>query len=697
MNTINPQKINIALAGNPNSGKSTLFNQLTGARQKTGNFPGVTVDRKVGKANWKNTDINIIDLPGTYSIYPRAMDEKVVFDFFFNKQDPNYPDLLLFVADATNLERNLLLFSQIRDLGIPLVLLLNRADLLKKDGKIIDKSILEQALGVPVLFISARKGEGITELKKYLTEGRFPSSPKEALLDITKFSKEAIEEVKLHFDTENAYQAYQLLQQTDHSNSLSEEEKTWLRETKKRYGFNASELQAQETTFRYQKIRALTKKAIQQETITGNTVTDKIDRITTHKVYGFIIFLGILFLMFQAIFAWAEYPMNWLESAFAWASANISEILPSGPLTNLIAEGIIPGLAGVLVFIPQIAILFAFIAILEESGYMSRAVFLMDRTMRKFGLNGKSVVPLISGAACAIPAVMAARSIGNWKERLITILVVPFMSCAARLPVYIIIIKIVIPEKEIWGIFHSHGLMLMAMYLLGLFAAIFSAVILHLFIRAQQPSYFIMELPTYQWPTTRTVALTALDKSKTFAWEAGRIIFAISIILWVAASYGPDGYIDKDKISAAQGNSTNPVSPDTYRLEHSFAGIAGHSMEPVLKPLGYDWKIGIAIVTSFAAREIFVGSLATLYQMDEDNQDKLTKVLKNQKKDTGEKLFNLATGLSLLVFYAFALQCMSTVAVVKRETGGWKWPLWQLAAMTIIAYVSAYITYQITI
>lgn len=697
MRTIDSQKINIALAGNPNSGKSTLFNHLTGARQKTGNFPGVTVDRKVGKANWKNTNINIIDLPGTYSIYPRALDEKVVFDFFFNKKDPNYPDLLLFVADATNLERNLLLFSQIRDLGIPMVLLLNRTDLLEKEGKKVNKEVLEEALGVPVLFISARSGEGITELKTFLSAGHFPTAPEQPLLDITKFTKDIVEDVQQHFNTSNAYQAYQLLQQTDHSNALSDEEKKWLTDTKGKYGFNADELQAQETTFRYQKIKALTKRAIQQESIIGHTVSDKIDRIITHRVYGFIVFLGILFLMFQAIFAWAEYPMEWLEDAFAWASANVSEVLPSGPLSNLIAEGVIPGLAGVLVFIPQIAILFGFIALLEESGYMSRAVFLMDRIMRKFGLNGKSVVPLISGAACAIPAVMAARSIGNWKERLITILVVPFMSCAARLPVYIIIIKIVIPEKDIWGIFHSHGLVLMAMYLLGLFAAIFSAVILHLFIRSQQSSYFIMELPTYQWPTARTVALTALDKSKTFAWEAGRIIFAISIILWVAASYGPEGYIDEGKINTAQANSEDPVSPETYRLEHSFAGIAGHAMEPVLKPLGYDWKIGIAIVTSFAAREIFVGSLATLYQMDEDDEGRLTEVLKKQKKDSGEKLFNLATGLSLLVFYAFALQCMSTVAIVKRETGGWKWPIWQFVAMTAIAYVSAYIIYQITV
>jgi ferrous iron transport protein B len=421
-------------------------------------------------------------------------------------------------------------------------------------------------------------------------------------------------------------------------------------------------------------------------------------------VWGYLIFFAVLFLIFQSIFAWAQIPMDFIDQSFTLLSNMVDENLPDGPLFDLISQGVIPGIGGIIIFVPQIAILFACISILEESGYMARVVFLMDKIMRKFGLSGKSVVPLISGLACAIPAIMATRTIDNWKERLITIFVTPFMSCSARLPVFTILVALIIPENKIFGFFNFQGLVLMGLYILGFLAALLSAMALKLLIKTRERSYLIMELPTYRRPRWANVGYTILEKTKAFVFEAGKIILAISIILWVLASYGPGLNMNEARLrvqtEVASENLTEDQIQDrvaAYKLEHSYAGIIGKSIEPIIKPLGYDWKIGIALITSFAAREVFVGTVATIYSLgsSEDQVTIKTRLKSEINPETGGPRYTPAVGLSLLVFYTLAMQCMSTLAIVKRETKGWKWPALQLAYMTALAYLSAFLVYQI--
>ena len=699
--------LKIALVGNPNTGKSTLFNLLTGLNQKIGNFPGITVDKKVGYcklASGKQAEIT--DLPGTYSLYPKSRDESIVFQVLADKTNAAYPDLVVLVADATNLRRNLLLYTQVADLGLPVVLALNMTDMAKKEGIDINVDLLARRLGVQVVAISARSNTGLDVLKNAIAfSSAIPTQEKGA--DMRMLAPDAIDEVKKMVDTDNDYFALQLLHQHEHLDAYSAMQYERFEEIERTHGFESSKLQAAETIARYRYLSTLLSGVIVDTgAVKKFAFSDKLDKVLTNRYAGFIIFLLILFFIFNSIFSWSSYPMELIESGFAWLTQFGHEHLPSGILTNLLLDGIVAGLGGVVIFIPQIAILFAFISILEDTGYMSRVTFMMDKIMRKFGLSGKSVVPMIGSIACAVPSIMGARTIESWKDRIITIMVLPLISCSARLPVYTLLISLIIPQKMVFGFISLQGLTLMGMYVISIVAAVLVAAVMKFIIKAKERSYFIMELPVYRMPRWSNVVYTMFEKSKTFVFEAGKVIVAISIVLWVLATYGPPkqfaaidrkyAVIEAQKDSAAIRTLERDKSAE--RLEHSFAGIVGHVIEPVIKPLGFDWKIGIALVTSFAAREAFVGTMATIYSVD--NGDEAVGTIRDKMRaavnpDTGLPVFTFATGLSLMLFYAFAMQCMSTVAVVYRETKSWKWPMIQLAYMTALAYIASLIAFQL--
>ncbi len=696
----------IALIGNPNSGKSSLFNHLTGLNQKIGNFPGVTVEKKTGTCTLAdNSVVEIIDLPGIYSIYPRSLDEQIVAEILLDHRSPETPDKVVVIADATNLKRGFLLLTQIVDIGIPTVLVLNMMDLVAKAGISYDFIALAKKLGIPVVPINARNGVGLDKLKKVLSKPlQLPAKP---IFPIWKEVQEPIAELRELLEVDNDYEAYQFLEQPNSLKFLREDQRKIVNAIREKHAFFPGKFQGAETVLRYGFIQdLLTEITLKNSDNTWKHNSTQLDKVLTHKVWGYLVFFGILFLIFQSIFAWATVPMDIIDSGFAQLSGYLSNVLPEGPLTRLLTEGIIPGLGGILIFIPQIAILFAFISILEESGYMARVVFLMDKVMCKFGLNGKSVVPLMSGVACAIPAIMATRTIDNWKERTITIMVTPLMSCSARLPVFTILIALIVPDEKVLGFFNIQGLALMGLYLLGFVAALGSAWVMKLLIKVNERSYLIMELPTYRIPKWSNVGLTIVEKTKAFVIEAGKIIMAISIVLWVLASYGPGDAMDNARATILAQPETVGLDDDAienkiaaFKLEHSYAGVIGKSIEPAIKPLGYDWKIGIALITSFAAREVFVGTMATIYSIGSAGEDDTATIKERMRAEvnpeTGGPRFTPAAGFSLLVFYTFAMQCMSTIAIVYRETKGWKWPLIQLTYMSLLAYLSALFVFQV--
>ena len=698
------RRLKIALVGKPNAGKSSLFNQLTGLKQKIGNFPGITVDKRIGICQLdEHTSAEIIDLPGIYSLYPRTLDEKIVVEVLTDKKGENYPDRIAVIADATNLKNCLLLLTQLIDLGLPVVLALNMMDMAAKSGLSLDVKKLSKQLGVPVVMINARQGYGLVDLKKQLAADIVPSSKR--IFQPLNGVNTALEEVLQHFNLSTHYEAFQYLQQPDNLQFLSVSEKAYLKEVAAQQNFFPHKYQGAETIHRYEFIQKVLDvvmiKSARQDWRNGS---NRLDKVLTHKVWGYLIFFTILFLIFQSVFALAQIPMDAIDRGFAGLSSFLNKRLPGGPLFELISSGIVPGIGGIIIFIPQIAILFAFISILEETGYMSRVVFLMDKIMRKFGMSGRSVVPLMSGLACAIPAIMATRTIDNWKDRLITIFVTPLMSCSARLPVFTILVAMIIPKERVLGLISLQGIALMGLYVLGFLAAMFSALLMKAIIRSKERSYLIMEMPTYRMPKWSNVGLTIIEKTKTFVFEAGKIIIAVSIILWVLASYGPKEVMDQSRVAVrAQTQGMNLTEQEfenrvaSYKLEHSYAGTVGKWIEPIIKPLGYDWKIGIALITSFAAREVFVSTIATIYSLGSaDDHLTIKDRLKDEiNPDTGAPRFTPAVGFSLLVFYTFAMQCMSTLAVVKRETKGWKWPMIQLFYMTGLAYFSALIVYQI--
>lgn len=697
------RKLRVALAGKPNSGKSSLFNKLTGLNQKTGNFPGVTVERRTGTfALDPTTQVQLTDLPGIYSLYARTLDEKVVAELLSNEKSDAFPDIIVLIADATNLKNSLLLLTQIIDLGLPVVLVLNMMDLAAKSGMSIDIKKLSFAFDVPVLMINARNGDGVEELKSVLKEPLKASKRK--IFSIDNEMMGVVSKIRSEYNLRSDYEAYQFIQQTDSLAHLTNDQRSAIRELAKSAGFFPGKYQGAETIRRYEFIQDLLNQVlIKTPDLSWKKFSQRIDRVLTHRVWGYLIFFGLLFLIFQSIFAWAQVPMDFIDTTFASLSDWVDHHLPEGPLFDLISQGIIPGIGGIIIFVPQIAVLFAFVAILEETGYMARVVFLMDRLMRKFGLNGKSVVPLISGWACAIPAIMATRTIENWKDRLITIFVTPFMSCSARLPVFTILVAVTIPEKTVFGLVNLQGVVLMGLYMLGFVVALLSALAMKFLIKTKERSYLIMELPTYRVPLWKNVGYTIVDKTKAFVFEAGKVILAISIILWVLASFGPGDVMSHAEEEVMKESANLRLTPEgmearvaAYKLEHSYAGIIGKTIEPVIRPLGYDWKIGIALITSFAAREVFVGTIATIYSLGStENQSTIrNRLVSEVNPDTGGPRFTLAVGLSLLIFYTFAMQCMSTIAIVKRETGGWKWPLLQLTYMSGLAYLSALLVFQ---
>ena len=687
----------IALIGNPNVGKSTLFNLLTGLNQKVGNYPGMTVEKKTGSFIHNEMKFHLIDLPGIYGIYPSSLDEQVVVDILNNQDHPNHPELAVVVCEPGNLKRAVLLFKQIRDLGIPSVFVLNMMDEAEKSGIQINKTLLNERLNTNVIYTDARSGRGIEELKNVLTEN---VNREEIEFSIPREFRNAVAEIQYLDSNLNSYQAWQCLAQNKTKN-LNDGFQQKLSEIKQNYSVIPKRLQVKETVNRYEKIKETLDNVYTKKELKSNSKTEIFDQILIHPLFGYLIFFGLLLLIFQAVFAWSGPFMDGIDAGFAWINENINSILPEGPLSGLLTDGVISGIGGIVIFIPQIVILFLFISIMEESGYMSRVVYLMDRILKPFGLSGKSAVPLMSGAACAIPAVMSARNIENDKERLITILVTPFMTCSARLPIYVVIIGLVIPESTYLG-FNLQGIALFAMYLIGILGALGSAWILKKIIKSNFKSYLILELPTYKMPVWRNVLLTVYEKSMGFVWGAGKIILAISIVLWVLGSFGfseefknAETIVQTSRLDLDEIELENEIA--SYKLEHSILGNLGHLIEPVIRPLGYDWKMGIGLISSFAAREVFVGTMATVYSLG-DTEDELTireRMAKEVNQNTGEPAYNLPTGISLLVFYAFAMQCMSTIAVVKKETDSWKWTTVQWVFMTGLAYAAALIAYQL--
>ena len=674
---------NIALVGNPNSGKSSLFNALTGLNQKVGNFPGVTVDKKTGRLLLSpELQVNVTDLPGTYSLYPKSDDEVVTFDVLFDDDELVKIDCVVVVVDASNLKRNLLFCSQIFDIRKPVIVALTMMDIARQKGLQIDVQALSRELGYPVVAINPRNNKGITELKKQLAaiiRGKY-EIPQRDFIDHQHLAPKIIATVKKYKTVSSDYAAIHFAGAFPKLSIINEESKKLLAEELQKLSFNKTRLQAEETLLRYARIKKIMQVSVfETDPQKLELRSRKWDEYLLHPIYGYLFLLFVLFMMFQSVFWLAQFPMDWIDQGFSWSLHQLKDLMPGSFMTDLLVDGVLAGINGIVVFIPQIMLLFGMITLLEDSGYMSRISFLTDRLMRSVGLNGKSVMPMISATACAVPAIMAARTIENKKEKLITILITPFMSCSARLPVYTILIGLVIPEQKLWRFFSLQGLMMMALYILGFLMALLAAWVMNRFVAKMEKSIFLMELPVYRMPRWKNAGITMVQKARVFVTDAGKIILLISVILWALSSYGP-------------GENGRPSQS---ALENSYAGIVGKSIEPVIRPLGYDWKIGIALITSFAAREVFVGTMATLYSVDEEDEKTLKQKMQSAVFSDGRKVYGLPTGMSLMIFYAFAMQCMSTLAIVKRETGKWKYPILQFVLMGGVAYICSWLVYQL--
>ena len=697
-------EIKVALIGNPNVGKTSIFNLLTGMNQHVGNYPGVTVDKKVGFCKLSQIiNARIYDLPGTYSTNPNSMDEKVAVSCLLDRDDIDFPDVVVVVADVENLKQNLYLFTQIKDFGIPTILAINMADRMKPRGITIDIPALEAALHTRIALVSTRQKTGIEELKELIIN--YKKLSLETLVDIARIDPPFFSSLKEKFPNEELGKLWMVISQN--FEVVGALRKVEIQKENIKTEAEIKRMQQRETILRYQVINNALKDTYK---VTAVGTRALLDKILLHKVWGYVIFMAILLLIFQVIFYVSEYPKGWIESALGWVGEWLSGILPEGSLTSLLVDGVIPGLTAVVSFVPQIALLFFFISLLEESGYMSRVVFLMDRIMRPFGLNGKGTIPLISGAACAIPAVMATRTIESWRERLIAILVTPFITCSARLPIYLIIIKLVIPQGN-YFFFDNQAVALFALYMLGVFMAIFSAWLLSKFLVLKYTikTHFIIEMPTYKVPLVRNVLLTVYEKSKAFVVNAGKIIFFMTVLIWFLQTHGlSEKYRNAEthtqQMAAQYGWDEEQKEHYllSYRTENSLLGNMGKFVEPVFRPLGYDWKISIAVLGSFAARETFVSTLATIYSLGEvdveegeaEQRTVITRLQEEMRPD-GTPMFNLATGVSILLFFASAMQCISTFAIVRKETNSWKWAIIQWLFMTGFAYLSAFAAYQI--
>jgi ferrous iron transport protein B len=701
--------LHIALVGNPNSGKSSLFNALTGLHQKVGNFPGVTVDKKTGKMNIGDYPTTLIDLPGTYSFYPKREDEWVAYKVLMGVDSDVKTDVILLIADASNLKRNLLFCSQIIDLKIPVVLALTMNDLAAKKGIKIDITGLQADLGIPVVAVDARKNKGLQELKAALnTIIQTPRAKNvESFIDNKALAPEAINDFKKLYPTYSEYAALHYLMHHE-AFPLEEEMQHTIEQIEIDHNFNHTKTQAQEILQRYSRIQEIMKnRVVEPDPTAKKKRSEKLDNIFLHRVGGYAILFSVLFVLFQSVFWMAKFPMDGIEWIFTNVTAYLNAVLPNVWWEDLLVNGLVAGIGGIVIFVPQIMILFGLITLLEDTGYMARISFLSDKLMRKVGLNGKSVMPMISGFACAVPAIMSARNIENKKERLLTIMVTPFMSCSARLPVYTILISLVIDDKLYFGFLSLQGMVMMGLYVMGIVMALLASLVLKLFIKIKEKSYFILELPVYRAPRWKNVGTTMIQKAMIFVRDAGKVIIIISLLLWFLSSYGPSAQMKLVEEKYAQqtsnadgGSKMNELEQkqfdreyNTEKLENSYAGIMGKKIEPLIAPLGFDWKIGIALITSFAAREVFVGTMATLYSVEESDNSSLRDKLKAAVRPDGTKVYSFAAALSLMIFYVLAMQCMSTLAVVKRETQSWKWPTIQFFMMTGLAYFMSWAVY----
>jgi ferrous iron transport protein B len=700
------KKLHIGLLGNPNSGKSSLFNLLTGMRQKVGNFPGVTVEKKIGQVELQNKrTYNVIDLPGAYSLYPRRSDEWVSYKQLMTPDQHEGIDLAILVVDASNLRRNLLYVSQVIDLKIPVIVALTMSDIARKRGIRIDVDGLSREMQVPIVAVNARTGKGVDQLKSTISQLILNEQVGNDFFNIEELAKEAIEEIRDLLPYISNYSAIHHLINHE-SFQLDQKIQGEIEKIEEKYKFNHTRIQAEDIQLRYKKIRQIVQKTVEEDSPEKKKrYSEKLDHYFLHRTYGYLIMGVVLFILFQSVFWMAEFPMNAIENGVSQLGGLLGNNLPGGWVSDLLINGVLAGIGGILVFVPQIMILFGLITLLEDTGYMARISFLSDRIMRKVGLNGKSVMPMIGGFACAVPAIMSARNIENKKERLLTIMVTPFMSCSARLPVFTILTSLIIPNRNLFGILSLQGLVLMGLYVFGIIIALMVSYVLNLFIKLKEKSYFILELPVYKQPRWKNIIITMVEKAKVFVFDAGRVILLISLILWGLSSFGPGNKREEINAHYKQQIANYPENKKLYNtersselLENSYAGIMGRAIEPVIKPLGYDWKIGIALITSFAAREVFVGTMATLYSVGEgadENSSTLRNKMQSARRSDGTPVYTPATGISLLIFYLLAMQCMSTLAVVKRETGSWKWPLIQLLYMTGLAYLFSLIIYQV--
>jgi ferrous iron transport protein B len=677
----------IALVGNPNCGKTSLFNALTGLNQKVGNFAGVTVEGKIGSCNLpNNAKVNIIDLPGTYSLYPKSGDEYVAYDAIFGEEYK--PEIIIVVVDATNLKRNLLFATQVIDLGLPVVIALSMLDIAARKEIKIDIDELSIQLGIPIVGINPRKNKGIKSLGRQLNSilDLKQKPVKNTFINNSALAPELIQQLKQKFPSLSDYACLHIAAETDQFHYLSEAQKSEINQIKTQVAFNKNKTQAKEILQRYSKINTVIQRAVvEMDPLKKELRSEKMDKLLLHPLYGNLILLFVLFTIFQALFWLASFPMDWIDGGLAYVTAQIAAALPDVWWARLLTSGVLAGVAGILVFVPQIMILFGLITLLEDSGYMARISFLTDRLMRGVGLSGRSVMPLISGMACAVPAILSARTIDNYRERLITIMITPLMSCSARLPVYTVLITLAIPRKFIGGFISIQGLVMLGLYLLGFFVALLIAKMSSVFFKKKGNSLFLMELPIYKAPRWPNVLRTMIEKAKIFVFDAGKVILFISIALWFLSNYSP-----KNSFTTAY---TKPIV-----LEESYAGIAGKAIEPIFKPLGFDWKIDIALITSFAAREVFVGTMATLYSANEEDTSAgstLVQKMSAAKRSDGSKVYTLATGVSLLLFYVFAMQCMSTLAIVYRETKSWKYPVYQFIYMFALAYLFSWVAFRL--